>query len=399
MTWRESLRKASFRGVEFLVETVETEGGRRIVVHKYPQRDNIYAEDLGLDADTFTIRAFLLGDDYITQRDALLRELKKKGTGTLVLPSQGSKKVVPQPYRLGYDSREGGIEYIDLSFVEAGENSFPSQSIDTASKVAASADKATETVKAVFQTQFKVGGYQDFVSNSAQSLGHGLADTVSAATSLRPNTPEQASTLGATINAFREGVSGLVLNPSDFSEAVMGMLGPLMEVYPLAQDAYLAYQFIFSFANKLPVTANNTRNQQQQFVNQNAFAALTRQASLIGMARASANIEFDSYDDAVALRDSLAGLIDDEIYAIGDTDQDDVFQDLGALRADVIADITSRAANLERIRTVTLQQSLPSLVMSYSLYETTDRSEELVKRNKIEHPGFMPAGQPLQILV
>lgn len=399
MTWRESLRKASFRGVEFLVETVDTEGGRRVVIHKYPQRDTIYAEDLGLDADTFNVRAFLLGDDYITQRDNLLREFKKKGPGTLVLPSQGSRKVVAQNYRQGYDSREGGIEYLDLTFIEEGENSFPSQSIDTKSKVTASADKATETIKSVFENTFSVKGYQDFVSDSAQTLGKDLAKTVTVASGLRSPIPEKVSALSATVAHFQGAISNAILNPSGFATGILGMIGPVQSVYPLAIDAYLAYKYIFNFGNKLPTPENSTRNQQQQFINQNAFAALTRQSALIGMAQASTDIEFDSYDDAVVLRDEVAALLDDEMFLLGNTDQDEVFLDLGTLRADVVTDITTRAANLERIKSVTFEQSVPALVASYNIYGTASRADEMVRRNKVEHPGFMPAGQPIQVLV
>jgi len=47
MIWRDRLRKARFRGVEFWVAADETSIGRRVVFHEYPLRDIPCAQDLG----------------------------------------------------------------------------------------------------------------------------------------------------------------------------------------------------------------------------------------------------------------------------------------------------------------------------------------------------------------
>lgn len=71
-SWRLGLRAASFRGVGFWVNTSGGVGGRRLAVHEYPLRDDAYTEDLGRRAQRFRLRAFVVGDDYMDQRDALL---------------------------------------------------------------------------------------------------------------------------------------------------------------------------------------------------------------------------------------------------------------------------------------------------------------------------------------
>ena len=50
MSWREQLQIASFRGVEFKVDSHSISGGRRVEVHEYPLHDTLYAEDLGRKA-------------------------------------------------------------------------------------------------------------------------------------------------------------------------------------------------------------------------------------------------------------------------------------------------------------------------------------------------------------
>src|SRR5262245_27796266 len=105
MTWREDLRRiaidgrelvgASFRGAPFLVESSERSGGRRVVVHEFPLRDEPFVEDLGKRGSVFRVDGYVIGDDYLTQRDALLAALEdESGPGELVHPYHGVRRAV-----------------------------------------------------------------------------------------------------------------------------------------------------------------------------------------------------------------------------------------------------------------------------------------------------------------
>lgn len=39
MSFRDRMQTASYRGIEFLTDSSETKGGRRVVVHEYPGGD------------------------------------------------------------------------------------------------------------------------------------------------------------------------------------------------------------------------------------------------------------------------------------------------------------------------------------------------------------------------
>ena len=41
---------------------------------------------------------------------------------------------------------------------------------------------------------------------------------------------------------------------------------------------------------------------------------------------------------------------------------------------------------------------MPSLALSYALYGNIDHSDEIVARNKVQHPGFVPGGIQLEVL-
>ena len=78
----EQLQKASFRGVPFEVTAASLTAGRRTVVHEYPQRDKPYVEDLGRASRKLTIKAFVVGSDYLARAQRLLAAIEKPGPGT-----------------------------------------------------------------------------------------------------------------------------------------------------------------------------------------------------------------------------------------------------------------------------------------------------------------------------
>ena len=47
---------------------------------------------------------------------------------------------------------------------------------------------------------------------------------------------------------------------------------------------------------------------------------------------------------------------------------------------------------------VTPEATQPALVLAYGLYEDAGREAEIVTRNKVRHPGFVPGGQALEVL-
>lgn len=118
--WRDRLRPASFRGVEFHVEISARVGGRRIQMHEFPKRDQPYAEDLGRRGRLHPVTAYLIGGDYVFRRDDLVEALEREGAGALVHPTMGSFNVVCSTYNITERRERGGFCEIECQFMEAG---------------------------------------------------------------------------------------------------------------------------------------------------------------------------------------------------------------------------------------------------------------------------------------
>ena len=124
MAWRDRLLPASFRGVRFEVQAHENAGGRRLQTHEYPGREEPHTEDLGRRVREFSVEAYIVGDDYMERRDALLDACEKPGPGTLIHPYRGERQVACARYRLSERLSEGRMCRIALELVEAGRNRY-----------------------------------------------------------------------------------------------------------------------------------------------------------------------------------------------------------------------------------------------------------------------------------
>jgi prophage DNA circulation protein len=400
MSLKDTLRPASFRGVPFLVTSAEGEFGRRNSTHEYPKRDDPYTEDMGRKADGFTFTAYLLGDDTSTTRRALIAAIRDKDTpGALVHPAYGTVQVIPGPCRHRIEFNEDRIEYFELSFSESGINKFPGPVADTQSAVSDAGETLIATLVTAFSNIFSVASLPQFVSDHAQAIGADIAKAITAQTSLKSVIADEAADLLTDVGAFSSNLSSLVTSPAIFADQASDLVLRIRDVYSDPVDALIAYKALMTFGSTYQAISQTTSTRRQQAKNMAQVVGAAKRSALIGMGKAMTEINFASYDDAVAARNLFQDYAEIELLALGDTNEDQTYLDLDGFRAQVVNDVTSRAANLKRIKTIYLGRVLPALVVSYNLYKTADRDDEIVQRNKVRHPGFLPAGKALQVLV
>jgi hypothetical protein len=141
--WRDKYQEAHFRGVMFFVETDARQGGRRVAMHEYPKRNIPYAEDMGRKAKRFLVQGYLIGKNYLDQKDRLITALEKDGPGQLRLPLsslQGDEKVMVMSYTVTEAREKGGYCSVEMDFIEYGDPQYR-QEISTASQIEDSAFK------------------------------------------------------------------------------------------------------------------------------------------------------------------------------------------------------------------------------------------------------------------
>lgn len=395
MSFRDSLRRvrlsdgreligASFRGISFLVESVERSGGRRAVVHEFPLRDDPFVEDMGRKARSFRVEGYVLGDSYLADRDNLLDAIERNGVGQLQLPYYDLKRAFCTSYSVRETKTEGGMAIFSLEFAEApNQVPVPTAAVDAPAQVAVKADEAVTATKAELEKKYNIIGLPSFALGSAEkalasatkALGAALAPIIRGKQELADLTGRLALITAQTSSLVRTPVKVLTA----FGAAIAG-LGDTIEAAPrdVMNALVESYGFIAG-GEVLPATATRKR----EIANQTALVSALRRMLAIEAARFLALAEFVSIQDAIDVRDQVTDALDQQAGLADDV----AYPAIVALRSEVMRAVPGGRV-LASIVTHAQNAPIPSIVLAHRLYGSTSKAADIVSRNDVAHPGF-----------
>jgi prophage DNA circulation protein len=424
------LQAASFRGVPFHVMGAQVKKGRRLAVHEYPFRDGGWAEDMGRSLRTYSFSGYLIGDLASVLQLALDNAVETKGPGTLIHPTLGALQVAVLASSTSVHKEKMRVIEVAFEFIEQGNPSLLSTVIATVVSVLSAASSALAgcnsslggvAAPAALDGSSVTGEGQTVVTAFVASTALGGADPtgiVNMATALPP--PDTDTTYGrygagsatvalpigttvATLQAQLATQRAAIATTGAVAVATVGRfaagtdlmtpLATLVEAMrtgitnPADQVRVLLSLATFTFTDAAG-GGGTVGVGQAMGIMRDAVAAACRRAALISLARASAAYQPTSYDDAAAVRTSLAAALDIEITAAGDTGEDDAYIALKTLRAAVVRDLTVRGASLPSVVTVNLPLNLPSLAIAQMLYRDASRSDQIAAEAMAIHPAF-----------
>jgi prophage DNA circulation protein len=396
VTWREELRVveiggrtfvgASFRGVPFFVESVERSGGRRAVVHEFPLRNDPYVEDMGRRARTFRMDGYVIGDDYLTQKDTLLSALEDEaGPGQLVVPYYGTFVAICTQLTAGERRAEAGMATFSLEFAEApAQSPTPAEIVDTVGIVSTSADAAMVAVAAELVEDYDIEDLPAFALESAQDAIERALEGVGTALSPITATTQELAQLTTRITLLTARASTLVRTPADavidFHETITGLVDTIRASPSKVMEALIDAYSVFLGD---PVLAG-TLTRERELANQDAMQSTLRRILAIEAARLAPVVSYASIDEATSARDRIAAMLDEQAGLAGDT----AYASIVDLRSKVLRAVPGNAV-FARVLTVTRKVSVPSILLTYQLYGSTELEADIIARNKIRHPGFI----------
>jgi prophage DNA circulation protein len=192
-------------------------------------------------------------------------------------------------------------------------------------------------------------------------------------------------------------LSQITLQPAPgASSSVQAAVAPVYVpgVTPVAARQIAATTTPASRAEASPI-AGVTPSRVQMAINQVSLIDLVRRLALAQLAQAVASSIYPTVAAAEAARDDVASRLDLEMQL---TQDDAVYQDMAALRVAVIQQVNATIATLPAISTITLPAAIPALVLAHRLYDDPSWDTDIIARNDVVHPGFVPGGVPLQVL-
>lgn len=432
MAWKDRLVDASFRGVPFKTEDESATAGRRVETHEFVNRDKPYTEDLGKATSRPKFSAYVIGDDCYEQRDRLIEALNKPGPGTLIHPAYGEMSVcVDGEINVSSSNSEGRMVRFDLRFVEAGELTYPTSGAATANTLVSSCSAFDDCISNNFD-QFGMDGMPDFVQN-------GVIDD---ATSMLGYVSDKMAMVDSGISdaaRLLQGDISVLLPPPSSGKGFIDQLQTMWRSgNRLSGNASDLYTMIKNFSGITlgsdlaprgvwKTDSQTTQNQKQQSnfvasairttaISEAAYAVTTLPAPAVTTSEQSqqstgwpsvthpelnnapdetAVVDVPTWDDLVDIRDTLNIAIEKELSRTSD---DSLFLALRRVKSDLNNDIKNRLTQTQKTVVRTPDEVTPALVLAATWFDNAARESDIVRRNAVAHPGFVPVS-PLRVPV
>jgi len=413
--WKDTLRRASFRGQPFYTETYGGGTGRRWADHQYPGRDVPYAEDMGRTQRTWTFTGYLIGDDYPARRNALVAACEAAGPGELVHPTIGTTQAVCRSVTHSEARDRGRYVVVQFEFAEAGKLREPSAFTDAIATVTAAAEQLGTAATGSLTAAFATFGGGSYLSDSAVVQIAELAGALQIARLPAPGVDqgplnralrdlvENAPALAADVTALASTVENVFTEFTNAGEALPVLSAMISLAAPGVSFAWLPAMQQVRIppaetpppATRAAITGTATYRLpviEQRRVNTLSFESFARCMELREVGYNVPGVPLDNYDQAMLLLDTVAQAfiaVEEIAAAAGD---DDTFRALATLRHEITRLIQQRAVNLTplvRYRVIG-PTAANSLAFSWRMYQDASRELEVVERTRARTPGYLP---------
>lgn len=430
-TWLEQLQPASFKGVRFQVDSIESTVGDNVVLREYPFQDKPTVFRMGAAAQILKFSAYVVGDDYLDQLDALLEALT--GDGDLVHPTAGTMRAFvmgPFTYKEA-PAEEGGVARLELTFVRAEPRRYPTaitNPVAAATQAASDAKAASvDAFAAAFDLSESPGwaiesviqridtSVQVIVAEIQPTLAE-LTDFTGQATAQYQSLRSSLTTLVNVPQQLGSSLANLFSLPEDMSAGIASAVsGSLESIFNRASTpADTVYLPTSDAVNMLGIgqaSALYTQTQgQQQLIKANAaldqLVASLAIAALVQAQAALADAEPDAVDIGQTQR--LRNLLYTQItQMLGSASESSDVTSTGLswhdamlnLLSAAIAELRSRPGAGNRLDTYTPKGWMPVWQVSYELYGTASYADEILALNPhIQNPLLVPPDQALTVV-
>lgn len=432
---------ASFRGVEFCLDTTSGTSGRRAIAHSYPKRNSGYAEDNGAVFQQERIEGRIVGSDYVSRLKDVLNALNEAGPGELIHPWFGVLQIQVGNVSHKLVLVEDGVATFSFDAYNAGESLFPNATVDTSESVKAAADEARAAAQAAFaRTVLSVDNATTEAAGLGDLFDQALDDFNEFVRSI-PSLPDELKAWTSRLEAAKAAIGNLLAVPGDLAAEGMSLLEDVkglvtdpiqaLSVYDNVQSRWDGMRAELAVRGGLGrsisvengiaagvVSVSDTSTLEAQDANISAFNALLIDSALIEQADALASSEFETNTDIDTI-DGLTGvgrqavITGGQLTALGSTlamsiaasaesaverGDSDTWRALRTLRNAVLEDTRIRAQQLPSLSKVTPSITMPVALLAWQQTGNAENRDSVIRRNGLTNPSFIQANQEVELI-
>ncbi len=378
---------ASYKNVAFLSPSTSTTGGRKDIIHEFPNRDLQNIEDLGLRPRSFNITAIITGDLYIVQRDRLLAKLEEGGVGVLVHPYFGTiNNVVCRSYTLDQSEADLGIATFNIDFAVSNSTGLP---VASQSVIASITNRVNEVFNNVFNLiNDRYRTTTQFIENFDQSklkISQIIAIVDRAALFLSPDSTK-INEFKAVSDAFKRNINSLVVDSEGLATANNDLFTEFSTLYSESAAQLSATAQIFNFGEGDTLINTTTAGLQERQNNFDILNASTNTLSLSISYQSAAQIEFNNIEQLERQENELEQQY--QLIVENEGLDDDTLQSITDTRTETQGFFNDQRLNVSQVIDA-ITNTLPARVIAYQYYKDSTRGQELIVLNEEPNVSFM----------
>jgi prophage DNA circulation protein len=378
-----NLQIASFRGVEFLVDSETKSGGKKIVTHEYVNSNSRFTEELGELPPSFTIDAIVHGENAVQKRFNFERVLNLPGLGELVHPVYGTLQVKSTTYSVSSSQVTVGQFRFSINFQITRGIINPAPAGVNISEVSRNAESSRKVLNDAFEDQYIVPILPETLDSAATKLDSVYEAVESAIINITSTIQSKIAEFTKLVSSGRREVFTVVQNAFNLKTALFDLYTSALSVINLPEDLSVAWESLLNFNALETAGKTNTVPRTREENNRLIFNEHTRATALINLYEAAAFNDYETDVDIDNIRTVLNNAYDDQINStpVGLLATDpDTRTELAKLRVTVNKVFDEKEQNIWRVVTISPGKS-SMLLTGYRYYKSLDTLELLQELN------------------
>lgn len=308
----------SFKGVEIAIISSGVDGGRKISLKQFPNRDTQSVEDLGLKPRKYTLEIFISDKangeiGYFDYRDNLLAVLESKGPGELIHPLYGRiTNAVSVGYSLNENFHSFGDTVVTANFEVNNSTGIPESSGSVITQISSANDDVQDSINEDVKNKFNV--VAKFTENFQAGVDkvNGIIDKAEEATAFIGEAADTLNTFAAEIGELSAKVNSLVSDPLALADSITSLFGSVNGLYASASATFDTFTGFFDFGSDDEEIKQDTAGRIEKLSNNELLNGSVAAATLSYAYLAVTRIDFETVreiDEITATLDAQYDLV------------------------------------------------------------------------------------------
>lgn len=387
------LNKSSFRGIPFYTDDEDFSGGQRLTDHKFIN-GGTETESNGVNNNIFKIKAYIGGDNYLDQKEALRLAFEDITSGTLIDKFNGTHEVYVDTWSFKESRKRFGKVDIDVTFKKA-----KNQVIEDI-EIVFSAD-AREQILSNFAEDFdnELGDeIRDSIVKDIIDFWNGIQDAIKFIEDVKGELEDIKASIGGIISSIKTTILSIETLTEDifnifitFDEVLNTDLFGVDEQKSLTNTLRAIIEESSSKLSQNEAEAIAIR-QSQTYTN-TVIAGLT-QTAISNLE----NVNFNVGDDFGSIKDDILTIyeiLEKDIIIDADSPIDDIINKQNLLDKyheivkEFIQFYTQKYSGLQELKDNSIVATTDILNLTMEKYNDISRVSEVLINNDIVDPLFI----------